>query len=90
MLIFLWGANALGCWAAGLFFLRFWRTTGDRLFAFFAAAFWVLCVNWVVLVVAQPPDEARHFIYLIRVVAFLLLSYGIIDKNRSTGGRQGP
>ena len=42
MLTFLWGASALGCWVIGLFFLRFWRNTRDRLFAFFAAAFWVL------------------------------------------------
>ena len=65
----------------GLFFLRFWRNTRDRLFGFFAAAFWVLGLDWVALVVVRPSDEARHIIYLVRVVAFLLLSYGIIDKN---------
>jgi hypothetical protein len=81
MLTFLWGASALGCWVIGLFFLRFWRNTRDRLFAFFAAAFWVLGLSWVALVVVRPSDEARHIIYLVRVVAFLLLSYGIIDKN---------
>jgi hypothetical protein len=87
MLMFLWGATAFGALAIALIFLRFWRRTGDRLFAFFAAAFGVLSTNWIALALAQPPDEARHLIYILRVVAFLLLSYGILDKNRSTRRR---
>jgi hypothetical protein len=83
MILFLWGATALGCALAGLFFLRFWRTTGDRFFAFFAAAFFGLAANWTILAIAAPPDEARHLIYVIRVVAFLLISYAIVDKNRA-------
>lgn len=90
MLAFLWGANALGCWAVGLIFLRHWRNTRDRLFAFFAAAFWVFALDAIVLVVGQPPDERRHFVYVIRVLAFLLLSYGIVDKNRSNRHRGDP
>jgi uncharacterized membrane protein len=82
MLMFLWGANALACWAVGVLFLRYWRHTRDRLFVFFAAAFWVLCLSWTILALADPPDEARHFIYVIRVIAFLLLIFGIVDKNK--------
>jgi hypothetical protein len=89
MLLFLWGATAFGCWIVGLCFLRYWRDSRDRLFAFFAAAFWCLSVNWVALAVADPPDEARHLIYIIRVAAFVLLSYGIVDKNRASGGGEG-
>ena len=29
---FLMGTTAMGCWTAMLFFLRFWRESGDRLF----------------------------------------------------------
>ena len=36
------GAMVMAYLAAGLFFLRFWRQTHDRLFAMFAAAFWIL------------------------------------------------
>jgi hypothetical protein len=79
---FLWGASAMGCWVAGLFFLRFWRGTRDRLFALFAASFWVLGASWLVLAVAQPSDETRHYAYLIRLVAFLLIAVAIVDKNR--------
>jgi hypothetical protein len=82
MVLFLWGACAMGCWAIGLFFLRFWHTTRDRFFAFFAAAFWAMALNWTVLAIAHPQNEARHLIYLIRVVAFLLISYAIVDKNK--------
>ncbi len=82
MQLFFWGATALGCWVVGLIFLRYWRDTGDRLFAFFAAGFWVLGLNWVALAVVHPSNEARHLVYLIRIVAFLLLSYGVLDKNR--------
>ena len=39
------GAIVMGYGVCGLFFLRFWRTTRDRLFAIFSAAFWVLGVH---------------------------------------------
>ena len=47
LLPFLHGAIAMGFAVAGLYFLRFWRDTGDRLFAFFAAAFWVFAAERV-------------------------------------------
>ena len=39
---------------AGLFFLRFWRKTRDRLFAIFACAFWLMGVNWLLLAFTDP------------------------------------
>ena len=36
---FLLGMIVMACDAAGLFFLRFWKKTHDRLFAMFAVAF---------------------------------------------------
>jgi hypothetical protein len=82
MLMFLWGATSLGCWVIGLFFLRFWRSSRDRLFLFFAVAFWVLALNWLVLGIADPSNEVRHWVYAMRVAAFLVLIWGIVDKNR--------
>jgi hypothetical protein len=87
MLEFLWGATSLACWAIGLFFLRFWRRTRDRFFGFFAAAFWLLALNWLILGIADPGDESRHWVYVLRVFAFLILIVAILDKNRP--GRQG-
>jgi hypothetical protein len=31
----------------------------------------------------MPESEARHFFYVLRLAAFLLIAFAIIDKNRS-------
>jgi hypothetical protein len=80
--IFMLGAIVMACAAVGLFFLRFWRKTGDRLFAIFAIAFWLLGLNWLALAFT-PADEARTWLYLVRLLAFIVILYGIIDKNRA-------
>jgi hypothetical protein len=79
---FLWGALAATCGVAGLLFLRSWRTGRDRLLLVFAIAFWVFALNWVALAVLRPADESRHYVYLIRLAAYLLLIAGVVDKNR--------
>jgi quinol-cytochrome oxidoreductase complex cytochrome b subunit len=81
---FLWGALTMGSGIVALFFLKFWSQTKDRLFAMFAAAFAVLALNWAVLGLSPPPDEARHFVYAIRLAAFALILAGVVDKNRRT------
>ena len=81
---FLWSATAMGCWVVALFFMRFWKDTHDRLFLIFASSFFVFGLNWALLIVVNPPNESRHYLYLLRLVAFALLAIGIIDKNRST------
>lgn len=76
------GALALASWVAGLFFLRFWRLSRDRLFIFFCAAFWLLAVNWLSLAVNHWVPETRHQAFLVRLLAFVLIIIGVIDKNR--------
>jgi hypothetical protein len=78
---FLWGAAAMACLAIGLRFLRFFKDTRDRLFAYFSLAFWVLGLNWLLLEIFQPPSESRHIFYLLRLLAFLLIVMAIVDKN---------
>jgi hypothetical protein len=80
--VFMLGAIVMACAAVGLFFLRFWRKTGDRLFAIFAIAFWLLGINWLALAFTST-DEARTWLYLVRLLAFIVILYGIIDKNRA-------
>lgn len=77
------GAVVMASFAIGLFFLRFWRESRDRLFAIFGLAFWVLCTNWIALASVGPEFEARSYLYILRLVAFLLIIAGIVDKNRS-------
>ncbi|HSU16691.1 DUF5985 family protein [Longimicrobium sp.] len=77
------GAMVMAYLAAGLFFLRFWRDTRDRLFAIFAGAFWLLAVQRAALTIAvHEGDTGSVWIYALRLVAFLLILFAIIDKNR--------
>ena len=81
------GAMAMGCAVAGLFFLRFWRDTGDRLFAIFALAFWLFGVTRLALAYLPDPDKSEHeiYIYLVRLAAFALILIAVVDKNRPAG-----
>ena len=78
---FLLGGVVASCLFVGMFFLRFWRKSGDRLFAIFAIAFWIMGLNWLLLAFIQK-DEVRTLLYLLRLGAFVLILLGIIDKNR--------
>jgi hypothetical protein len=80
--VFMFGGLTALAFTAGLFFLRFWRLSGDRFFAFFAIAFWALGTNWALLVGRLPEDEYLPYFYLLRLVAFLLILVAIVDKNR--------
>lgn len=79
---FLWGALSMSAWVAGLFFHRLWRLGRDRLLLFFSFAFWILALNWLCLALADPANEATHWVYILRVVAFALIIVAIVDKNR--------
>ena len=80
--IFLSGAVTIGFAVAGLFFLRFWHKTRDKLFRAFATAFWMMAIERVILVSMNVQDETRTYVYLIRLVAFLLIIKAIYEKNR--------
>jgi hypothetical protein len=67
---------------AGLFFLRFWRDTRDRFFLYFAVAFWLGGVAWATLGLTTVSAEAEPYIYLIRLLSFLIIIAAIVDKNR--------
>lgn len=82
MIPFLNGGLTMACLVAGLFFLRFWRSSGERLFMFFALAFWMLALHWGVLGIVHPPSETRHYAYMLRLAGFLLIVLGIVDHNR--------
>lgn len=75
------GALILGYLAAGLFFLRFWRRTRDGLFVWFAVAFWLMAVNQLTLAFLDGPRDEMHWVYLIRISAFVLILWAIVWKN---------
>lgn len=79
---FVSGAFCMASAAVTLFFLRFWRTTRDRLFAILSLAFALLTLERAVLAFVPLEHEGRHWIYVARLVAFVLIIAGILDKNR--------
>jgi len=87
VITFLQGISATAAWASGLFFLRSWRESRDPLFGFFGAAFWLLACSWALLAVFSPTEEARPYVYGLRLVAMLFLIIGMIVKNRSGAHR---
>lgn len=81
---FLLGATVV-CYAlAGLFFLRYWRRSSDRLFVMFAVAFWILAANRLVFAIVGRTTEYASYLYLVRLAAFGLVLFAIVDKNRQT------
>jgi hypothetical protein len=83
----MWGALSTLCFVAGLFFLKYWRRSRERLFLIFAAAFWVFSVHWIGLSLVDPKAEEGTFFYMLRLFAFTLIIVGIIDKNRAPSNR---
>lgn len=79
---FLVGATAIAYWIASVFFLRFWRDTHDRLFGLFAIAFLVLGVNRIFVGLASLSHEASAYVYLGRLLGYVLIAGAILDKNR--------
>ncbi|HYI64720.1 MAG TPA: DUF5985 family protein [Allosphingosinicella sp.] len=82
LLDFLSGAITMGFFVAGLFFLRSWKRSGDRLFIAFALAFWLLGIGQALLSFTNIPVEERSWLYLLRLAAFSLILASIWLKNR--------
>ena len=80
------GGVAIGSLTAGLFFLRFWRTTGDRFFLFFAVAFGLEALVRVVLGLSALSQESEPFIYGLRLLSYAFIIVAVVDKNRSPAG----
>jgi hypothetical protein len=78
---FISGMTCALCFVAGLFFLRFWRKTHDRFFAFFAASFWLMALHRIVNLYLRDSNEHLVAAYSIRLLAFVLILVAIVDKN---------
>lgn len=80
---FLSGAISMGFLVGALFFLRFWRRSGDGLFLVFAIAFAVLGLAQALMTLAGLSREDQPWIFMLRLAAFLLIAVGIAAKNRT-------
>ena len=82
---FLLGAIATMALLAALFFLRFWRRTGDRLFLLFAAAFGLEGLNRVALASTEHPNEGQPLFYVVRLASYLIILLAVAQKNLGRG-----
>jgi Family of unknown function (DUF5985) len=77
----LYGGSAAVFAMVGLVFLRCWVDHRDRLFAWFAAAFWCFAAGFVIRI-ATDVEEQGGAVFVPRLIGFLLIILAIIDKNR--------
>ena len=84
---FVLGLIVMGQLVAGVFFLRFWRRTGDGLFAAFAAAFFLFALNQTLVALSGLDGDERGWIYLLRLAGFSLIIIAILRKNLGARGR---
>ena len=52
-----------------------------------AIAFWLLALNQLASSIPLVADETRGYEYLLRVLGFIVIIVGIIDKNLATKSR---
>lgn len=74
------GAIAMGSFVIALFFLRFWRTTRDRFFLYFALSFLIEGMHRLYASDETLGEDLPHH-YLVRLVAYLLILWAIYEKN---------
>lgn len=77
------GALTLACVIAAVIFLRYWSNTRDRFFLWFAAAFTTFATNWI-LIGFGVGGENTHFIFIVRLVGFLMIIAAIVGKNAAS------
>ena len=88
--LLLLGAIAMGCFVAGLLFLRFWRDSHDRFFLLFALSFFVEAFSRILLATSARPNEGSPWLYGIRLGAYLLILWAIYEKNRRSARASPP
>jgi hypothetical protein len=76
------GAIVMASLVIALFFLRFWHSTKDRFFLFFALSFFIDAMDRLFLTPASPSTEDASEYYVVRLVAYSLILFAILDKNR--------
>lgn len=62
--------------------MKFWRSSKDRFFLWLTAAFTVFAVGWVILAFAPRSGDHNHYVFVPRLIGFLLIIAGVLDKNR--------
>jgi hypothetical protein len=80
------GAVVFAELAAALFFLKFWKTTKDGFFMFFALSFFLDAISRILLTIIDGATDMTNtdyapLVYMIRLISFFLIIYAIARKN---------
>ena len=75
------GAICMGSIVISLFFLRFWRNSGDRFFLYFALSFFIEGLHRLYSALNDAGGEDSPLHYLIRLLAYGLILWAILEKN---------
>ncbi|OON62965.1 hypothetical protein B0920_05960 [Massilia sp. KIM] len=75
------GAIAMALLTIALFFVRFWRSSGDRFFLWFALSFAIQGAHRVYATIRDHGGEDSPLHYLIRLLAYGLILWAILEKN---------
>ncbi|RSZ60770.1 hypothetical protein HF313_18275 [Massilia atriviolacea] len=75
------GAGAMGSLVIGLFFLRFWRTSGDRFFLYFALSFLIEGGHRIYVSLTPGMSEDSPFHFLLRLLSYCLILWAIVSRN---------
>lgn len=81
MTSFLSGMITAGFLVAALFFFRFWRRTGDSLFATFGISFLLFAISQSVSVSFDFLHDDKTVVFVMRLAGFALLLVAIARKN---------
>lgn len=76
------GAGAMAALVIALFFLRFWRRTGDRFFVYFALSFAVEGGLRAYMAASGNSNDGSALVYLLRLASYGLIVVAIVGKNR--------
>lgn len=82
------GAISMASLIIALFFLRFWRTSRDRFFLYFALSFGIEGVHRIVSTLIYQSNEDSPLHYLVRLLAYGLILWAILEKNLPARGRR--
>lgn len=87
---FLSGIYMITFLSSGLFFLKYYKASGDRFFGLFSGACAMLAVERVVLLILSDPlarqpleiGPRESWVFIFRLVAFMIILFAVIDKNK--------
>jgi len=75
------GAIAMASLVISTVFIRYWRNTGDRFFLYFALSFAIEGAHRIYSSMARSMNEESALHYVIRLIAYGLILWAIIEKN---------